>query len=223
MTLNDLATDGVLRCAINTGNRALVQVGAEGELGGVSPALARRLAEEIGATFQPVIYDGAGKVFADAGGAVWDVGFLAVDPARATAVSFTRPYHGIEATFAVRRGSGIDTVEGWDTPGRVIVTSVGSAYELFLSANAMQAALQVGGTPGESFEAFRAGAGDMVAGVRQSLEKAFAGDDAITVLPGHLTKVEQAMVLPHPDDPRIALLDEFVARAMADGFVAREL
>lgn len=221
--MKDLAKDGVLRCAINTGNRALVQVAEDGSLGGVSPALARRLADEIGARFEPVMYDGAGKVFADAGGEVWDVGFLAVDPERAKRVTFTRPYHGIEATFAVRAGSGIEDAGDWDREGRTIVTSVGSAYELYLTANAKAATLSKGGTPGESFERFRAGEGDMVAGIRQSLERNLGGDPAIRVLPGHLTKVEQAMVLPFPDDPRIGALDDFVARAIADGFVAREI
>ena len=49
----------------NTGNRALVQQDGD-QLSGVSPALARRLAEEIGADLRLVIYEGAGKVFAEA-------------------------------------------------------------------------------------------------------------------------------------------------------------
>ena len=37
-----------------------------------------------------------------------------------------------------------------------------------------------------------------------------------------LTKVEQAMVLPGADNPLITALDDFVARAITDGFVASE-
>jgi polar amino acid transport system substrate-binding protein len=221
--MTEIAKNGVLRAAINTGNRALVRVGEDGTLGGISPALARRLAAEIGAELEPVVYDGAGKVFADAGAGVWDVGFLAIDPARATRVSFTRPYHVIEATLAVRAASGIDTLEEWDREGRTIVTSLGSAYELFLTANTRAATLAKGGTPGESFERFRSGEGDMVAGVRQSLERHFGGDPEFRVLPGTLTKVEQAIVLPAPDHPGIGALDDFVKRAIDEGFVAREL
>lgn len=221
MTLKSLAKHGVLRCAINTGNRALVQVAGDGSLGGVSPALARRLAGEIGADFEPVVYDGAGKVFSDAGGEAWDVAFLAVDPERAKRVTFTRPYHVIEATFAVRAGSGIEAVDGWDSEGRVIVTSAGSAYELYLSANTRHATLSTEGSPSESFERFRAGEGDMAAGVRESLERNLGRDPAFHVLPGCLTRVEQAMVLPLPDDPRIGALDDFLSRAIIDGFVER--
>jgi polar amino acid transport system substrate-binding protein len=60
--LKTLARDGVLRVAINTGNRALVQQDSD-ILTGVSPALAQRLAGEINARMEPIIYNGAGKVF----------------------------------------------------------------------------------------------------------------------------------------------------------------
>jgi polar amino acid transport system substrate-binding protein len=108
-TLAGIATGPKLRVAINTGNRALVQL-QDGVLGGVSPALARRLAATLGLEMEVVMYEGAGKVFQDAGKDVWDVAFLAVDALRAKAVSFTRPYHTIEATYAVRTGGGITDV-----------------------------------------------------------------------------------------------------------------
>lgn len=220
--LADIARDGILRAAINTGNRALVQI--EGDtLRGVSPALARRLAAQIGARLETVVYSGAGKVFEDAGGDAWDVAFLDIDPLRAEKVSFSRPYHAIETTYAVREGSGIRTPEEADRPGVTVLSSQGSAYELYLARSLAQAELDRFGTPGESFEAFRAGRGDVVAGVRASLERAFAGDPGIDVMPGVLTRVEQAMVLPRPGDPRLAALDDFVAEAVRSGFVAGEL
>lgn len=215
----DIARGGVLRAAINTGNRALVQVGDSGALTGVSPALARRLAEETGARFEPVVYSGAGRVFEDAGGAAWDVAFLAIDPKRAERVTFTRPYVVIEATFVVRVDSPLADAGEHDRAGHQILTSTGSAYELYLNAHVSRATLLKTGTPGDSFAEFRAGRGDMVAGVRQSLERNFGGDPAYRVLAGALTRIEQAMVLPVPDDPRRAALDSFLARAIEDGFV----
>lgn len=154
MKLKALAHDGVLRTAINTGNRALVQ-GDANTLAGISPALARRLADEIGATMTPVVYSGAGRVFADAQQDKWDVGFLAIDPQRARSVAFTRPYLTIEATYAVRADSDFHDVDDVDRSGVQVLTSV-----------------------------------------------------------------RQAMVLPDPQAPLIAALDDFVARAIGDGFVA---
>ena len=220
--LTALAKGGVLRAAINTGNRALVQV--EGEsLNGVSPALARRLAEHIGARLEPVVYDGAGKVFNDALTDTWNVAFLAIDATRAQNISFTRPYHVIEATYAVRRDSGISDVDEADREGMHILTSTGSAYDMHLSANLKAATLEHSGTPTESFEEFRQGRCDLVAGVRASLERFFDGDPDFRVLPGVLTRVEQAMVLPGPENPAISALDAFVEEAIAEGFVARHL
>lgn len=219
--LSSLARGGVLRAAINTGNRALVQ--AEGDrLRGISPALARRLANEIGATFEPVVYSGAGKVFDDAGADVWDVAFLAIDATRARRISFTRPYLTIEATYAVRAGSPVERVEDADRDGLTVLTSTGSAYDMYLTAALRNARLEHSGTPTESFEEFRDGRGDAVAGVRASLERFFAGNDGVRVLPGVLTKVEQAMVLPGKGNPLIGALDAFLARALDEGFVASQ-
>lgn len=217
--LASLARDGRLRAAINTGNRALVRVG-DGTLGGVSPALARRLADRIGARFDPVVYEGAGKVFADAGRDVWDVAFLAIDGTRAEVVGFTRPYVSIEATYAARPGDRFETIADADRAGVTILVARGAAYDLHLSESLRHARLERAGSPGESFEAFRRGQGDLVAGIRESLEQAFGGDDAVRILPGGFHRVDQAMVLPDRSDPRLAALDAFVAEAIADGFVA---
>ena len=221
-----IAEGGVLRVAINTGNRALVQ--ADGNtLGGVSPALARRLAARLGLTLKPVIYDGAGKVFADAGHNLWDVAFLAIDATPAKQISFTRPYHVIEATYAARTAalttSTIQDASDADREGVHILTFTGSAYDMYLSANLRNAQLEHSGTPTESFEEFHQGRCELVAGVRISLERHFADDAGIRILPGRLTSVSQAMVLPGQGNSLIDTLDHFVAEAIADGFVASEL
>lgn len=216
--LKTLARDGVLRVAINTGNRALVQQDGD-QLGGVSPALAKRLADQIGARMEPVIYSGAGKVFDDAHLDKWDVGFLAIDPMRAEKIAFTEPYIVIEATYAVRSDSAFVDVEDVDATGVKILTSTGSAYDMHLTKNLQHATLEHSGTPPESFEEFRAGRCDAVAGVRASLEAAFSTSPDVRILTGVLTSVRQAMVLPDSTDPRIAALNEFVAQAISDGFV----
>ena len=216
--LTKLAPNGHLRAAINTGNRALVQRDGE-TLTGVSPALAQRLADEIGATLDPVVYDGAGKVFADAEADIWDVAFLAIDATRAQKIGFTRSYHVIEATFAARTG-GITDVDQVDRPGVTVLTSTGSAYDMYLSANLSEASLEHSGTPTDSFTEFREGRGDVVAGIRASLERHLGDEPDIRILPGVLTSVQQAMVLPGPANPLLEALDAFVARAIEDGFVA---
>lgn len=220
--LSKIATGGVFRVAINTGNRALVQ-SDEGHLSGVSPALAKRLASEIGVRLKPVIYTGAGLVFADALNGVWDVAFLAVDALRAERVSFTKPYLDIEATYAVRAASDLEDVSDIDRSGVEVLTAAGSAYDMYLTDALKHAKLERFGTPFESFDAFSNGKSDAVAGVRASLEARFENDPSVRILRGVLTSVQQAMVLPGPQNPNIVGLNDFVARAIADGFVADHL
>lgn len=216
--LKTLARDGVLRVAINTGNRAVVQQDSD-ILTGVSPALAQRLAGEINARMEPIIYNGAGKVFEDAGCNKWDIGFLAIDPMRAKKIAFTQPYIVIEATYAVRQDAALKDVADVDAAGVKVLTSIGSAYDMHLTKTLQNATLERSSTPPESFEEFRAGRCDAVAGVRASLEVAFANSPNIRILSGVLTAVRQAMVLPDNTDTRIAALDDFVARAKMDGFI----
>lgn len=217
-----LAQNGILRVAINTGNGALVQQ-EDGVLSGISPALATRLADQIGARMQPVVYGGAGKVFADADQDAWDVAFLAIDAMRAEKIAYTRAYVTIEATYAVRADSRFQSISDIDSPGVRVLTALGSAYDMHLTQTLQHATLERSGTPSESFAEFRDGRCNAVAGVRASLMSFFADDPHIRLLPGVLTKVEQAMVLPDRRDPRIVALDAFVSDAMEDGFVARVL
>lgn len=216
--LKTLAKSGVLRVAINMGNRALVQE-TNGILTGVSPALAQKLADEIGARMEPVVYSGAGKVFEDAHSDKWDIGFLAIDPMRAKKIAFTQPYIVIEAAYAVRNDAPFKDVEDVDAACVKVLTSTGSAYDMHLTKSLQHATLERSGTPPESFEEFRAGRCDAVAGVRASLEGAFEGSPGIRILSGMLTSVRQAMVLPDNTDPRITALNDFVDRAIKDGFV----
>lgn len=219
MRLDGIAPNGPLRAAVNLGNAAIARRTAAGELEGIGPALAARLAGEIGVALEPVVYEGAGRVFADAETGAWDVAFLAIDPRRAEVVAFTRPYLTIEAIYAVRADSPFRDVGEADRPGRRLLVAQGSAYDLHLSEVVRHAALVRAGSPGESMRLFRDGEGDMVAGVRESLEREFGGDPGFRVLPGRFKAIEQAMVLPRHDPRLVEALDDFVARAIADGFI----
>src|SRR5206468_13096760 len=82
---------GRLRAAINFGNPILAgKDPATGEARGVSVDLSRELGRRLGVPVELVTFDAAGKVVAARG--LWDVAFLAIDPARASEISFTAPY-----------------------------------------------------------------------------------------------------------------------------------
>ncbi|NNK78075.1 MAG: transporter substrate-binding domain-containing protein [Litoreibacter sp.] len=220
--LKDLASKGRLRAAINLGNSALVQV-KDGELLGVSPALARRLAEEIGVELEMLRYDSARKSFEGATEDIWDIAFMAIDPIRAEQVSYTRPYVRIESTYVVRADSPFQSVEEADQPGRSLMVARGAAYDLYLGKVIEHAELVRADSPDAAMARFRAGEADMVAGVRQSLEREFGDDPAFRILPGRFKSIEQAMAVPRVRAELAPELDRFVARAIADGFVRSAL
>jgi len=94
---SELAPSGKLRAAINFGNPVLAQKDpATGEPRGVSVDLARELGRRLGVPVDLVTFDAAGKVFEALKKGVWDVAFLAIDPARAAEIAFTAPYVVIE-------------------------------------------------------------------------------------------------------------------------------
>ena len=215
--LKKISNDGILRVAFNIGNQALIQ-SVDNKYVGVSPALAQRLANEIGAQIIPVIYESAGNVLTDAASNAWDVAFLAINELRAESVSFTNPYFTIDTTYAVHANSNLYHVKDIDQKGINILTSSGSAYEIYLNKILQNAKLIYSGTPFESFFEFQSGTYDAVAGVRASLEMYFNHNKDIRILLGNLTSVHQAMVLPIRNDPRISALNIFLNSVVTDKF-----
>jgi polar amino acid transport system substrate-binding protein len=166
---------------------------------------------------------GAGSVVDAGKNGVWDLAFLAVDPARMDTVSFSKPYVLIESTFAVRNGGPVTTVDDTDRPGRSILVGHGSAYDLYLTKHLKHATLIRAENPGASFQQFLEGEADCVAGVRQSLEAAFGSNPDITIFAESIATIEQAMAVPATKGAVIEHVNAFLDAAIADGTVRSAL
>ncbi len=172
--LQDLAPTGVLRAAINFGNPVLAQPGsANGPPQGVSVARARELGRRLGVDIAFVRFDAAGKVVEALPRNLWDIAFLAIDPARATGIAFTAPYVVIEGTYIVRDDSPLRATEDFDRRGVRMAVGAGAAYDLFLTRTLKMAALVRTETSRGAIDACVAHGYNAAAGVRQPLE-AFA-------------------------------------------------
>src|SRR3974390_1810264 len=91
--IQQLAPTGKLRAAINLGNSVLAQKDeATGAPKGITPDLARELGKRLGVPVELVTYDAAGKVFDAAPKGEWDIGFVAIEPVRATVLELTAPH-----------------------------------------------------------------------------------------------------------------------------------
>ncbi|MFV0527019.1 MAG: transporter substrate-binding domain-containing protein [Acidimicrobiales bacterium] len=217
-----LAPTGVLRAAINLGNFLLVTGRTdEGDPAGVSPGMARALADALGVPIELLRYRSPAAIADDTPSGAWDVGNIGAEAQRAAVIDFTAAYCEIEATYLVPAGSGIVTVADVDQPGRRVASAHRAAYDLWLERNLVHAELvQATGLDG-SFEAFVDQKLDALAGLRPRLI-----DDAVRlpsarVLDGSFSTVQQAMGTPRGrDDAGIEYLRRFVEAAKATGLVA---
>lgn len=221
-----LAPSGTLRAAINLGNAALAQQDPEtGVFGGVSTALARALAEDLGVELSINAFTSAGKVASEAAADTWDIAFLAIDPKRAETIAYTSPYVLIESSYAVPVDSPDTECAALDRPGAKLLVARNSAYDLHMSRTIEHATLERAGSPGESFALYKERPEDFtaVAGVRESLEKAFGNDPAYRILPDAIAAISQAMAVPREKSAALAHLNAFIEARKADGFVRTAL
>src|SRR5262245_4554210 len=104
--VTDLAPTGTLRASINLGNPLLAQ-GQPDAPSGVTVDLSREIAARLGVPVTFLCFDAARKSFEALSTAAADIGFLAIEPARAAQVQFTAPYVVIEGVYVVSDDSPI--------------------------------------------------------------------------------------------------------------------
>ncbi|MFF7064951.1 transporter substrate-binding domain-containing protein [Pseudomonas sp. NPDC008258] len=217
--LSDLAPNGILRAAINFGNPVLAQPGADGKPCGVSVALAKSLADELGVGLELRTYDAAGKVFAALEENAWTLAFLAIEPVRAAQLSFSEPYVLIEGTYLVKADAPYSEVEDLDQPGLRLAVGNGAAYDLYLSRTLQHAELHRADTSAGAVDLFIDQHLDAAAGVRQPLEQVAARNTNYRVMQGAFTAIRQAVAVPRGRDAGAAYIRDFVERRLAEGFV----
>ncbi len=221
--VGELAPTGTLRVAINYGNPVLAQKDAAGQPRGISVDLARELGRWLGVPLSFVPFDGAGKVFASAQSNVWDVAFLARDPARATEIAFTAPYVIIEGTYLVPERSPFQAIEDLDRPGVRIAVGKGAAYDLYLSRALKNAQLVRADTSAAAIELFVVEKLDAAAGVKNPLVDYAATHPGLRVIPGRFTAIEQAMGTPRKNLAGGRYLHAFVEELKRSGFVGKAI
>jgi len=217
----ELAPTGVLRAGINLSNFLLVTGRtANGDPDGVSPDMARAIAESLGVPVKLVPYKSPGELGDAVGTGAWDIGLIGAEPQRAAKIAFTAAYTEIEATYMVPAGSPIKSIDEVDRKGVRLVTSARSAYGLWLENNIKNAELiQVQGLDG-AFNKFKDDKIDVLAGLRPGLLKDIEKMPGATILPGKFSAVQQAVGTAKPNTAGAEYLADFVERAKQTGLVA---
>ena len=217
-----LAPTGVLRAGINLSNFLLVTGRMpNGDPDGVSPDMARAIAERLGVPAKMVPFKTPGELGDAVGTNTWDIGNIGAEPQRAQKIAFTAAYCEIEATYMVPAGSPIKSIGDVDKKGVRVVTSARSAYGLWLENNIKNAELiQVQGLDG-AFNKFKDDKIDVLAGLRPGLLKDIEKMPGATILPGKFSAVQQAVGTAKGNMEAAAWLSGFVEEAKRSGLVAR--
>src|SRR5690242_1055819 len=221
--VSELAPHGVLRAAINMGNFLLVTgKSASGDPEGVSPDMARAIAERLGVQVKYVQFAKPGDLADAVGTDAWDIGLIGAEPARAEKIAFTAAYVEIEATYLVPAGSPLRTIADVDKPGVRIAVSARSAYDLWLERNIKHAeVVRSEGGGGAAFKQFVDDRMDALAGLRPGLLSDLEKLAGARILDGQFTAVQQAVGTARTNSAGAAFLRDFVEEAKKSGLVAR--
>lgn len=217
-----LAPTGVLRAGINMSNFLLVSSrSADGGPEGVSPDMARAVADRLGVPVRLVPFPQPG-VLADAvGTGAWDIGLIGAEPQRAEKIAFTAAYAEIEATYMVPAGSPIGSLDEVDRPGITIASTARAAYDLWLERNIRHATVVRAATLDDAFRRFVNDGLDVLAGLRPRLLKDIEALSGARILDGQFMAVQQAIGTARENAAGAAFLRDFVEEAKASGLVAR--
>lgn len=219
----ELAPTGKLRAVINYGNPILANKTAAGDPSGVSVDLARELAKRLGVAAELVTVTSAGQSVEILKSGRVDVGFFAIDPARAVDTAFTGPYVQIEGAYLVRNDSPLRSNDQVDREGTRVAVGLRSAYDLFLSRELKRAKIERAPTSPAVVDYFLANRLEVAAGVKQQLEMDARRVGGLRLLPGRFMVINQAMGMRVGREAGAKYLTAFVEDMKASGFVAEAL
>ena len=217
----ELAPTGLLRAGVNLANFLLVTGrSASGDPEGVSPDLARAIADRLGVGIRYVTYPRPDELADAADRDAWDIGLIGAEPARAEKIAFTAAYSEIESTYLVPPGSPLRSIEEVDRPGVRIAVYRGSAYDLWLVRNIKHAELVPAQSIDASLDLFLSEKLDALAGLRPRLLSDVEKLPGTRLIDGKFSAVQQAVGTPRKNTAAAAFLTEFVEEAKRSGLVA---
>ena len=216
-----LAPEGVLRVALNMSNFLLISTtDAAGQPDGVSPAMARAMAQELNVPIDLICYDGPGLIADAATTDAWDIANIAAEPERARVIQFSPAYCEIQASYLVPPNSSIQRMEDVDKSGVRIAVKERAAYDLWLTENLKHATLHRAESLDASFELFRDQQLDALAGLRPKLIEQQALMPGSVLFDESFTAVQQSIGCKPGNKEAALFVQQFVETAKASGLVA---
>ena len=218
--LQQLAPKGYLRAAINLSNFLLVTgTDDKGNPEGVSPELAKALANELNLELKLIPFKRPGELADAVTDDVWDIGNIANESERAKSITFSYPYTLIESTFLVRETSKINLLQDVDKPGVRIAVAERSAYDLWLTENIKNAELIRAKSIDLSFKIFEDNSYEVLAGLKPRLIDDLKNTKNCKILPGAFTFIKQC-IGSKPGNPEAEeFINNFIEKSIKNGFI----
>ena len=222
--LKQLAPKGYLRAAINLSNFLLV-TGKDnnGDPEGVSPDLAKALANELNIEVKLIPFQRPGELADAVSDDIWDIGNIANEAERAKSITFSSPYTLIESTFLVRDSSYINSLNDVDREGVRIAVAERSAYDLWLTENIKNAELIRAKSIDLSFSIFQENEYEVLAGLKPKLIDDLKNTENCKILQGAFTFIKQC-IGSKPGNPEAEkFINNFIEKNIENGFIEKLL
>jgi polar amino acid transport system substrate-binding protein len=218
--IEQLAPKGYLRAAINLSNFLLVTgTDAQGNPEGVSPDLAKALANELNIEYKLIPFKRPGELADAVIDDVWDIGNIANESERAKSITFSHPYTLIESTFLVRESSKINSLKDVDKKDVRIAVAERSAYDLWLTENIKNAELIRAKSIDLSFKIFEDNSYEVLAGLKPRLIDDLKNTKNCKILPGAFTFIKQC-IGSKPGNPEAEkFINNFIEKNTKNGFI----
>ena len=218
----ELSSNGVLRAAINMSNFLLVtDKTKEGTPIGVSPDMAKELANKLDLQLKLIPYDTPGEIADDAENDNWDICNIGAEPQRAEKINFSAAYAEIQATYLIPPNSKLQNISEVDIAGNKIAVASRTAYGLWLERNIHNAELiQVEGV-GNSFDVFSNENLDALAGLRPALIDDVKKIPGSKILEGQFMSVQQAIGTSNKNIKSSIYIAKFVEEMKKNGYVQK--
>jgi len=218
--IEQLAPKGYLRAAINLSNFLLVTgTDDQGNPEGVSPDLAKALANELNIEYKLIPFKRPGELADAVTDDVWDIGNIANESERAKSITFSHPYTLIESTFLVRESSKINSLKDVDKKDVRIAVAERSAYDLWLTENIKNAELIRAKSIDLSFKIFEDNSYEVLAGLKPRLIDDLKNTKNCKILPGAFTFIKQC-IGSKPGNPEAEkFINNFIEKNTKNGFI----
>lgn len=218
--IEQLAPKGYLRAAINLSNFLLVTgTDDQGNPEGVSPDLAKALANELNIEYKLIPFKRPGELADAVTDDVWDIGNIANESERAKSITFSHPYTLIESTFLVRESSEINSLQDVDKKDVRIAVAERSAYDLWLTENIKNAELIRAKSIDLSFKIFEDNSYEVLAGLKPRLIDDLKNTKNCKILPGAFTFIKQC-IGSKPGNPEAEkFINNFIEKNTKNGFI----